>query len=351
MLALSAHLLLLGWDDSWAECFAPYAGMVPGRVARVDRDRCGVLTDGGEVTAGWQGDLPCAGDWVALRDLPDGRRLVAAILPRRTALVRGGVARDSRDGLSGDSRGQVLAANIDVALIVEPAYPDASVGRIERLLALAWQSGAVPHVVISKADLTPDLPWLLETVSSAAPGVGVTALSAVTGEGLDDVRAVATGTTVLLGPSGAGKSTLVNALAGTDVMRTQTIRAADGRGRHTTTHRELVMVPGGLVIDTPGIRRVGLYDVGEGLAQAFADLEELAADCRFTDCAHDAEPDCAVLAAIEAGDLPARRLDDWRKLRREAAWIASRTDARLRSERLREWKIIHRAARRDRRGS
>ena len=349
MLALSSFPYSLGWDDSWAESFAPYAGLVPGRVARVDRDRCGVLTEHGEISAGWQGDLPCAGDWVALRDLPDGRHQITAILPRRTAFVRGGVARDSRNGLSGDSQGQVLAANIDVALITEPASPDTNIGRIERLLALAWQSGAVPHVVITKADLTPDLPWLVETVAAAAPGVGVYAVSAVTGEGLDDVRAAATGTSVLLGPSGAGKSTLVNALAGGEVMRTQAIRAADGRGRHTTTHRELVAVPGGLVIDTPGIRRVGLYEVDEGLSQAFADLEDLAAECRFTDCAHDTEPGCAVLAAIEVGDLAQRRLTDWRKLRREAAWIASRTDARLRSERLRQWKIVHRQARRDRR--
>jgi ribosome biogenesis GTPase / thiamine phosphate phosphatase len=349
VLALSSSLSSLGWDDSWAEAFTPYAELVPGRVARVDRDRCGVLTEHGETSAGWQGDLPCAGDWVALRDLPDGRRQISAILPRRTAFVRGGVARDSRGGLSGDSQGQVLAANIDTALITEPASPDVNVGRVERLLALAWQSGAVPQVVITKADLTPDLPWLVETVTAAAPGAGVFAVSAVTGAGLDAVRAVATGTSVLLGPSGAGKSTLVNALAGEDVMRTQAIRAADGRGRHTTTHRELVAVPGGLVIDTPGIRRVGLYDVDEGLALAFADLEELAAECRFTDCAHDTEPGCAVLAAIEVGDLPGHRLTDWRKLRREAAWMASRTDARLRSERLREWKIMHRQARRDRR--
>jgi len=348
VLALSSSLSSLGWDDSWAESFAPYAGLVPGRVARVDRDRCGVLTEHGEIPAGWQGGLPCTGDWVALRDLPDGRHQITAILPRRTAFVRGGVARDSRGGLSGDSQGQVLAANIDTALIVEPASPDTSVGRIERLLALAWQSGAVPQVVITKADLTPDLPWLVETVTAAAPGAGVFAVSAVTGAGLDEVRAVATGTSVLLGPSGAGKSTLVNALAGGDVMRTQAIRAADGRGRHTTTHRELVAVPGGLVIDTPGIRRVGLYEVGEGLSLAFADVEEFAAECRFTDCAHDTEPGCAVLAAIEVGDLPGHRLNDWRKLRREAAWMASRTDARLRSERLREWKVMHRQARRDR---
>ena len=351
MLALSSSpsLSTLGWDDSWAEAFAPHDDLVPGRVARVDRGRCDVLTEHGEIQAGWHGDLPCAGDWVALRGLPGDRHQVAAILPRRTAFVRGGVGRESRGGLSGDSQGQVLAANVDVALVAEPAAPDASIGRIERLLALAWQSGAVPYVVITKADLAADLPGLLEAVTAAAPGVGVHAVSAVTGDGLDAVRAAATGTSVLLGPSGAGKSTLVNALAGEDVMRTQAIRASDGRGRHTTTHRELVVVPGGLIIDTPGVRRVGLYEVGAGLAQAFSDVEGLAAECRFSDCAHDTEPGCAVLLAIEAGDLPERRLAGWRRLRREAEWMASRTDARLRAERLRERKLIHRQARRDRR--
>jgi ribosome biogenesis GTPase len=352
VLALSypPSLFSLGWDEAWAESFAPYADLAPGRVARVDRGRCDVLTEHGEIQAGWRGDLPCAGDWVALRGLPDGRHPVAAILPRRTAFVRGGVGRESRGGLSGDSQGQLLAANVDVALVVEPASPDTALGRIERLLALAWQSGVVPYVVITKADLAADLPGLLETVTASAPGVDVHAVSAVTGEGLDAVRALATGTSVLLGPSGAGKSTLVNALAGEDVMRTQAIRASDGRGRHTTTHRELVMVPGGLVIDTPGVRRVGLYEVEEGLAQAFADVEELAAECRFGDCAHATEPGCAVLAAVESGDLPERRLTGWRKLRREAEWMASRTDARLRAERLRERKLIHRQARRDRLG-
>jgi len=348
-LSSSPSLSTLGWDDSWAEAFAPHDDLVPGRVARVDRGRCDVLTEHGEIQAGWHGDLPCAGDWVALRGLPGDRHQVAAILPRRTAFVRGGVGRESRGGLSGDSQGQVLAANVDVALVAEPAAPDASIGRIERLLALAWQSGAVPYVVITKADLAADLPGLLEAVTAAAPGVGVHAVSAVTGDGLDAVRAAATGTSVLLGPSGAGKSTLVNALAGEDVMRTQAIRASDGRGRHTTTHRELVVVPGGLIIDTPGVRRVGLYEVGAGLAQAFSDVEGLAAECRFSDCAHDTEPGCAVLLAIEAGDLPERRLAGWRRLRREAEWMASRTDARLRAERLRERKLIHRQARRDRR--
>ena len=349
-LSLSTFLFSLGWDEAWSETFTPYAGLDPGRVARVDRGRCDVLTEHGEIQAGWRGAPPCAGDWVALRGLPDGGHQVAAVLPRRTALVRGGVARESRGGLSGDSQGQLLAANVDVVLIVEPASPDTGLARIERLLALAWQSGATPYVVITKADLAADLPGLLETVTTTAPGVDVHAVSAVTGEGIEAVRAVATGTSVLLGPSGAGKSTLVNELAGEDVMRTQAIRASDGRGRHTTTHRELVIVPGGLVIDTPGVRRVGLYEAEEGLAQAFADIEDLAAECRFGDCAHAAEPGCAVLAAVESGDLPERRLTGWRKLRREAEWMASRTDARLRSERMRQYKLITRQSRRDRLG-
>ncbi len=351
MLTLSApSLSSLGWDASWAEAFAPHGDLTPGRVARVDRGRCTVLTEHGEIAAGWQGEPPCTGDWVALAGLGeyDPPPHVAAILPRRTAFVRGGVARESRGGLSGDSRGHVLAANVDVALVVEPAAPDTGIARIERLLALAWQSGAVPYVIITKADLAADLPGLLDTVTSAAPGAGVHAVSAVTGAGLDTVRALTTGTSVLLGPSGAGKSTLVNALAGEEIMRTQAIRAADGRGRHTTTHRELVMVPGGLIIDTPGVRRVGLYEVAEGLAQAYSDIEDLAAECRFADCAHESEPGCAVLAAVEDGGLPERRLTGWRKLRREAAWMAERTDARLRAERQRQRKVIHRQARRHR---
>jgi ribosome biogenesis GTPase len=152
---------------------------------------------------------------------------------------------------------------------------------------------------------------------------------------------------VLLGQSGAGKSTLVNALADADLMVTQQVRAADGRGRHTTTHRELLVLPGGgLVIDTPGVRRIGLYNADEGLAQAFSDIEELAADCRFTDCGHDGEPGCAVQDAVDSGDLPQRRLDSWHKLRKEAAWMTGRADARLRSEQTRRWKIIHKEMRR-----
>ncbi|MBA9004655.1 ribosome small subunit-dependent GTPase A [Thermomonospora cellulosilytica] len=347
----SSHFPLpeLGWDGGWAAAFTEHTEHtehLAGRVARVDKGACTVLTEQGELRAGYGAEPPCVGDWVAVRTGPVPR--VRAILPRRTAVVRGGVGRDSRSGLSGDSSRHVLAANVDVAYIVEPAAPDTDLGRIERLLALAWESGAEPVVLITKADLAADLPGLLDAVASAAVGARVHAVSALDGDGLDAVRLRPGRTAVLLGPSGAGKSTLVNALAGRPVMRTGEVRAGDGRGRHTTTHRELLLLDGGgLVIDTPGLRRIGLSDdVAEGLAQTFADVEELAAGCRFADCAHESEPGCAVLAAVESGDLPPRRLASWRRLQREAAWMAGRADARLRAEQTRKWKIIHREMRR-----
>lgn len=351
----SSRLSDLGWDDGWTAAFArrDADNLTPARVARVDKGACDVLSADAELRAVYRPGvlhaLPCTGDWAAIRRVPGGQPEVAAILPRRTAFIRSGVARGSRDGLSGDSRGQVLAANVDVAFVVEPAYPDTDLARIERLLTLGWESGARPVVLVTKADLLgeDDARRLIADVTAAAPGAGVHAVSAFAGSGLEAVRLGPGQTAVLLGPSGAGKSTLVNALAGAEVMDTQRVRASDGRGRHTTTHRELLVLPaGGLVVDTPGLRRIGLYDTDEGLSRAFADIEELAGGCRFSDCAHDTEPDCAVRAAVDAGKLPGRRLASWRKLRREAEWMASRTDARLRAERTRQWKIIHKEMRR-----
>ncbi|MGW4637416.1 ribosome small subunit-dependent GTPase A [Sphaerisporangium sp. NPDC004334] len=361
-LTASGHdLFSLGWDDSLAADLP--GGAVPARVARVDRGAADVITADGHHHAQYAAPLrraaaadpvalPCVGDWAALTRLPEGRHELQAVLPRRTSLVRGGVGRDSRGGLSGDSQGQVLAANVDVVFVAEPALHAtdfADLGRVERLLALAWESGARPVVLITKADLVGEhLAGLLDDVAAAAPGVDLHAVCSITGEGVEVVRDHLAGsrTAVILGASGAGKSTLVNALAGEQVMETQQVRAGDGRGRHTTVHRELIpLAGGGLIIDTPGIRRVGLYEMSQGVDLVFSDIEELAESCRFGDCAHQSEPGCAVLSALESGELPERRLESWRKLQREAAWMARRGDARLRAEETRKWKIIHKSVR------
>jgi ribosome biogenesis GTPase len=340
---LALDLSQLGFDDGLLADLAP--GCSPARVSRVDRGACDVLTADGEARAPYSGalkraaaedpvNLPCVGDWVAIDTGPQAE--VRTVLPRRTSIVRAGVT-------PGVSHGQVLAANIDLVYIAEPAVPSIDLGRIERLLALAWESGAVPVVVITKADLAE---VDLAAIAAAAPGADVLLVSSVTGAGLDAVRMAPGQTAVVLGRSGAGKSTLVNALAGNEVMATQDIRAADGRGRHTTVHRELLLLPdGGMIIDTPGLRSVGLYDAAEGLAQVFTDIEELATQCRFVDCAHDTEPGCAVTEAVASGELPERRLASWRKLQREAAWMASRADARLRAEQTRHWKVMSKAMR------
>ncbi|MGW1513119.1 ribosome small subunit-dependent GTPase A [Streptomyces sp. NPDC002394] len=300
----------------------------------------------------------CTGDWVAVD--PEGRdpRYARTILPRRTAFVR--------STSSKRSEGQVLATNIDHIVICVSLAVELDLGRIERFLALAmssssgeallrksadsWESGAQPTVVLSKADLVPDpvgLSYLVEDVETVAPGVQVLPLSSATGEGLDVLAAtVAGGTTVLLGVSGAGKSTLANALVGEDVMDVRAARDVDGKGRHTTTTRNLFVLPGGgVLIDTPGLRGVGLWDAEAGVGQVFSEIEELAGDCRFHDCSHESEPGCAVTAAIEDGSLSVRRLESYQKLIRENRRIVAKTDARVRSEMLKEWKRMGREGR------
>ncbi|MGI5459071.1 ribosome small subunit-dependent GTPase A [Streptomyces sp. CA-249302] len=332
-----------GWDDAWADAFAPYdtEGLLPGRVIRVDRGQCDVVTAGGTVRADTALVTPndplrvvCTGDWVALE--PGGNpRYVRTCLPRRTAFVR--------STSSKRSEGQILAANVDHAIVAVSLAVELELGRIERFLALAWESGAQPLVVLTKADLVPDevtRAHLVQDVELSAPGVTVLPVSAVDGDGLDVLVAlVSGGTSVLLGQSGAGKSTLANALLGEEVMEVQAARDVDGKGRHTTTTRNLLALPGGgVLIDTPGLRGVGLWDAGTGVGQVFAEIEELAERCRFHDCAHTAEPGCAVLAAVDAGELAVRRLESYRKLVRENQWIVAKTDARVRAELRRDWK-------------
>ncbi|MEU6477576.1 ribosome small subunit-dependent GTPase A [Streptomyces sp. NPDC047017] len=332
-----------GWDDGWAERFAPYAaqGLLPGRVVRVDRGRCDLVTATGTVHADTEFVVPrdpmqvvCTGDWAGV-DPHGDPRYVRTLLPRRTAFVR--------STSSKRSEGQILAANVDHAIVAVSLAVELDLGRIERFLALAWESGAQPLVVLTKADLVADaagLSYLVRDVETAAPGVPVVPVSAVTGDGLDVLAAVVSGgTSVLLGQSGAGKSTLANALLGEDVMEVQAARDVDGKGRHTTTTRNLLVLPGGgVLIDTPGLRGVGLFDAESGVEQVFSEIADLAGECRFHDCAHEREPGCAVLAAVDSGELPERRLESYRKLMRENQWIVAKTDARLRAEIRRDWK-------------
>ncbi|WP_309134092.1 ribosome small subunit-dependent GTPase A [Cellulomonas sp.] len=304
---------------------------------RVPLDRDGLVPTGDGVRV-----PPTVGDVVDVAPGHDGAPPHVTLLhERRTALVR--------DTAGRTSLAQVMAANIDVVLVVEHLDPDPEPGRVERLLTLAWRSGATPVVVLTKADLVPDPAGMAAEIAGAALGVDVHVVSVPDGTGLDPLRALlAPGVTlVAVGPSGAGKSTLVNALAGREVMATGE-RRADGRGRHTTTHRELVPLGGGaLLIDTPGIRGVGRVADEDALDATFADVVELAARCRFRDCAHAAEPGCAVRAAIESGELPQRRYDSWLRLAREAAWQARRSDARLAAEERARWRRETRAYHRD----
>ncbi|MEU6331221.1 ribosome small subunit-dependent GTPase A [Streptomyces sp. NPDC047049] len=346
---LTAH----GWDDGFAESFTPYAGQgfVPGRIVRVDRGRVDVVVPEGDGVRTVLADtalvatsdpmrVPCTGDWAVI-DLENGLTgdhldgVVRALLPRRTAFLR--------SASSKRSEGQILAANVDHAVIAVSSADALDLGRIERFVSLAWEGGAQPLVVLTKADLAggPDtVAHLVADAESAAPGVQVLAVSSATGDGIDVLSAVlAGGTSVLLGQSGAGKSTLANALLGEEVQLVQAIRDRDGKGRHTTTTRDLRALPcGGVLIDTPGLRGVGMWDAGAGLARTFSDVESLAEGCRFHDCAHEAEPGCAVQEAVETGELPVRRLESYRKLLRENQRIVAKTDARLRAELRRDWK-------------
>lgn len=342
-------LASLGWDAERDAEFAPYTatGAIPGRVARPDRATHLVLTAHGAQLASVPprlrmgvsdpSELPTVGDWVALR--PGDPALVDAVLARRSAFVRGSA------GLA--TTGQVLAANVDVVFLVTALHPTPNLNRLERFLALAWESGATPVVVLSKADLAEGLDQTVVEVRAAATGVDVVPVSALTGEGMDAVASYAgPGRTVaLLGTSGAGKSTLVNSLVGAEVMVTHDIRA-DGKGRHTTTTRELIPLPGGgVLVDTPGLRGVLLWQAEQGVAEVFGDLDELAVGCRFTDCGHDGEPDCAIQTALEAGLLSPRRLDSWRRLQRELAFEARKHDARLRAAERKKWKAISKSFR------
>jgi ribosome biogenesis GTPase / thiamine phosphate phosphatase len=344
----------LGWSPELDEAFAPHAaeGLVPARVTVQNRGLYLVAGDDGELQAELTGRLhheaegggalPAVGDWVAIRPPQgDGRATIAAVLPRRTKLSRKVPDREIEE--------QVLAANVDVIFLVTSLNRELKLRRLERYLATAWESGAAPVIVLTKSDLADDAEARRAEVESIAFGVPVHVLSCVTGEGLDELPLYFEGhrTAVFLGSSGVGKSTLINALAGEELQAVAAIRESDDRGRHTTTRRELLVLPGGgIVIDTPGMRELQLWESDEGMETAFADIAELMSQCRFSDCAHKQEPGCAIRAALADGSLDRGRWESYRKLQRELHALEIRLDKRLQSDERKKRRAFARQRRR-----
>lgn len=340
------RLKTLGWDEAWAAAFGAEAaqGLEAARVAVAHRGAYVVRTEDGECMASLSGRVlhqgldAVVGDWVALHR-SQGTARIDAVLPRRTALVR------TAAGTAGGP--QVLAANVDVVMVVAGLDGDFNPRRVERALVAVAESGAAPLVVLNKADACDALAARAAEMEAAAPGVPVLVASALTGAGLGPIaEAIAGRTAVLLGSSGVGKSTLLNHLLGAATQETGPVRAHDSRGRHTTTQRALFVLPGGgVLIDTPGLRELRLWGESDAAGPAFGDLEALAAACRFGDCRHAAEPGCAVRRAVEEGGLDPRRLDSYHKLQAELRHLERRGDPLAQRAEKRRWKAIHKAAR------
>jgi ribosome biogenesis GTPase len=338
------RLTRLGWTPELEALFAPHAGphVVPARIAVEHRAAYDLYTAAGEATASLSGrmrheakgrlQLPAVGDWVGYAPQGNGGKgTIEVLLPRRSAFTRKAAGKDH--GI------QIVAANVDIVFLVTSLNADMSLRRLERYLTLAWESGARPVVILSKADRAGESIALVREVEVVANGVPVHVTSARTGHGMELLRAhlLPNLTGALLGSSGVGKSTLINALLGYERQATGAIREDDDKGRHTTTRRELVLLPGGgILIDTPGMRELQITDAGEGLIATFDDVEALAAECAFGDCTHGPEPDCAVKGAIAAGRLDATRLDSYHKLIREVrhrtVWEDKRAGAEARKK-------------------
>ncbi len=335
-------LAAFGWDEAWAATFegVKTKGAWPARVTAQHRDRWAVQSSIGShearaVGPGTAGLKPVTGDWVGCVVGPreSAPWSIVAVLPRRSAIRRGS---------AGESQGQqVLAANVDRLWIVQSVETPPNLRSLERYLAVAWESGASPEIVLAKSDLAQDLDVVMGSVRKVAFGTPLWVVSVEDQVAMDALRSsLAAGQTVaLLGPSGAGKSTLINRLADSEVAKTGEVRSGDRKGRHTTTSRQLFLVHGGaLLLDTPGVRELKVLDLDVGLGHAFPEIEELSAECRFRNCSHSSEPGCAVLAAVEEGRLDQDRLDSYRKLQAEAAYERRRVDPEAQAEYVAEWK-------------
>lgn len=344
---------VLGWNERFDQHYLQFAneGMTAARVSRQDRDSYVIYAGGralrAAVTGAFRqraqrrGDFPVVGDWIAVRPLQtEPRATIHAVLPRMTAISRKAAGRGVDE--------QPIAANVDLVLICCGADRDFNLRRVERYLALAYASGASPAILLTKIDLADDAQRKREALEEIALGAPVINIGAPEGVGVEEARRmIAVGrTAVLLGSSGVGKSTLINALLVRDEMRIGHVRAHDGRGRHTTTHRQMLRVPGGgLIIDTPGMRELQLSADSADVAAAFDEIGALAAKCRFRDCTHRQEPGCAVLDAVQRGELDVSRLEGYHKQNAELKYLERRGDPAAEAAQRAKWKAIHKAAR------
>ena len=345
------HLHELGWNSFFQQHVKTGDSRIPARIVEEQRSAYRVLCAAGELPAETAGHLrhaamgrsglPAVGDWVLIEArLAEGRATIHEVLPRKSKFSRKSAGQETAE--------QIVAANIDTVFLMTSLNADLNLRRIERYLTTVWDSGAQPVVLLSKADLCEDSTAAMEAVASVAFGVPIHTLSSVTGDGLAQIREYLRPgrTAALLGSSGVGKSTLINRLLGDEVQKVREIREDDARGRHTTSARRLFLLRGGgMLIDTPGMRELQLWDTGDGLSQTFDDIQLLAHDCRFRDCRHESEPGCAVQSALAGHQLSSERFESYVKLRRELEHLARKQDVFARTEQNRKWRRIHKAAR------
>jgi ribosome biogenesis GTPase len=351
------NLTELGWNELLDRLFEQFRnqGLVPGRVARQHRHRYLVYSEYGELEAEVSGrfrhavrsraEFPTVGDWVAISGRSgEGKATICALLPRSSSFSRKAVLSGGMPDSGGETDEQVLAANVDTVFLVSGLDHDFNLRRIERYLTIAWDSGAVPVILLNKVDLCGDVQERIKEVESIAPGVAIHPVSATRNDGFDALREylVFGKTVTLLGSSGVGKSTLVNSLLGEERLKVGPVRAGDSRGRHVTAYRQMILLPtGGIVIDTPGMRTLSIWDDEGGLKRTFDDVEQLAVLCRFRDCRHEGEPGCAVGQALKDGTLDVGRYRNYLKLQKELRHLARRKDkkAQRRADRAMDKKI------------